>query len=154
AEIDLAHTATAEGFDQAVDAHNLAAQIGDARFVGFGFITSVARMRIMVGFVEARPSAPVIGARDGSEVGQQFEWIEQWAFYLVHAGFGGCPVDRLAVEDRPGEIVNPLVARLHASSPLPAGPVPVEPPCAPHLASVCPAPLPVPRRCSPSRPAQ
>src|SRR5262249_57325740 len=89
AEIDLAHTATAEGFDQAVDAHNLAAQIGDASFVGFGFITSVARMRIMVGFVEARPSAPVIGARDGSEVGQQFEWIEQWAFYLVHAGVRG-----------------------------------------------------------------
>ena len=136
AEIDLAHTAPAERLDQAVDPDRLAAPVGNAPFPGFGFIAG-ARTTMNVG-----------------EAGQQSERIEQRAFALVRTGFGGCPVDRAAIENGGRKIVNQRFTRRHVSFPPPAAPEPVEPSCAPRPALACRAPRPAPRRCSPSRPAQ
>ena len=57
----------------------------------------------------------------------------------IRARFGSRPVDRGAVEDGVGEIVNQPLTRRHGSSPRPARRGPGAASCAPRLASACPA---------------
>ncbi len=81
-EIDLAHAAAAERFDQTVDTDNLGVQTGAAMFVEFRYITGTRQESIFRRRRRRRTSMNV------GQAGEESEWIEQRPFTLVRTGLG------------------------------------------------------------------